>query len=182
MMVINVNKKGFMFIETIIMSTILLVALLIIYNSYTASISQQKMKMNYDTAIGEIKLHYLKKMMINEVGWKCEQENSCSVIDEFLNLYGGETYNRNGYYWMYNGYNYSWLAKTNDVAKIYGIERYLLVGDINKLKQVGFKNSFGNYIKKFEIDNSKYLILAEFVDEDTNVYSYASTKYPHVID
>ena len=58
------NKKGFMFIETIVMCAILMVALLMIYKSYTSAITKEKEKLNYNFVAGEIRLNLIKKYQI----------------------------------------------------------------------------------------------------------------------
>ena len=78
------NKKGFMFIETIVMCAILMVALLIIYNNYTSAIAREKERLNYNTIAGEYKLYYIKRYLI------AEKDSYKTVIydDEFFVICG----------------------------------------------------------------------------------------------
>lgn len=159
----NMNKKGFMFIETIVMCAVLMVALLLIYNGYTASIARQKEKLNYNTTAGELKLYHLKKYLINEMGWVCVNAESCPKISEIL----GDA-------------NYKELpAELDDLKDIYNINKVYLATCSAEINESG---DFKTYLNSLKSCDSEYRLVAEFYDEDTSKYFYAWIKYPYVED
>ena len=60
------NNKGFMFVETIVTTTILLVALVTIYVSYSAFIIGEKRRLYYDDMSYVYKTFTLKYIMYDE--------------------------------------------------------------------------------------------------------------------
>ncbi len=160
-MVINVNKKGFMFIETIVMCAVLMVALLLIYNGYAASIAKQKEKLNYNTTAGELKLYHLKKYLMNELGWVCVTKNDCPQVATFL-----------------DGTDYKEITNIDDLKKVYDIKKvYIAKGNVKITSESG---DFAAYLKDLKNSDSKYRLIAEFYDKDTKKYSYAWIEYPYV--
>lgn len=159
-MVVHVNKKGFMFIETIVMCAILMVGLLFIYKSYTASIAKEKQRLNYISAPGTYRLYFLKKYLVTEMPsiWGCDHEGNCpSVLDT------------------------SYLEKElensiGDAKEIYNIEKLVLLPcDYSGNYDEG--TDFGEYIKSLKKCDYKYRLVAEF-KEDNETYSYAWIGYP----
>lgn len=157
----NMNKKGFMFIETIVMCAILMVALLLIYNGYTASIARQKEKLNYNTTAGELKLYHLKKYLMNEKGWVCVKKDDCPEVDSFL---GSESYKL-------------LPSELSDLEELYNIKKAYLATCEDTIDVSG---DFGTYLNGLKKCGSKYRLVAEFYDKDTRQYSYAWIEYPYV--
>ena len=57
------NKKGFIFIETIIVTTVLLASLMLIYAMYTASIGSENRRIRYDDVAKLYETYYVKKYL-----------------------------------------------------------------------------------------------------------------------
>ena len=150
-----------MFIETIVMCAILMVALLLIYNGYTSSIARQKEKLNYNTTAGELKLYHLKKYLMNEIGWVCVSAENCPKISEFL----GEA-------------DYKEITIVDDLKKVYDINKVYIVKGNKKITSES--GDFDTYLKNLKNSDSKYRLVAEFYDKDTKKYSYAWIEYPYV--
>lgn len=161
MLVINVNKKGFMFIETIVMCAILMVILLLIYNGYTSSIAKQKEKLNYNTTAGELKLYYVKKYLMNELGWVCISAENCPQVVSFL---GDASYK-------------DLSSEIGDLKNLYKIEKIYLTKCSGEISETG---DFGEYLDSLKECDSQYRLVAEFKDVDTSKYSYAWIEYPLV--
>lgn len=166
MLVINVNKKGFMFVETIVMCAILMVALLLIYNSYTSAIAREKERLNYNLVAGELRISFIKRYLIDKSPstWICNSETSCPKVEA---LFGENTFIGLGDY------------LPEDVTKLYNIEQIYLAkcdGDFSWLE-----GDFGVFVNSMKScsDDRKYRFVAEF-KEDNGEYSYAWVEYPLV--
>lgn len=152
------NKKGFMFIETIVMCSILMVGLLLIYNSYRSSIAQQKEKLNYNTTAGELKLYYFKEFFVNKNNIKCNANYEC-VSNEVM-PFDGHSAGKMGFY---------------DITKLFVIN----CGDNVDPTEQGLYDLY-NYIKTLKAckDERAYRFVAEFWDENSKKHSYAWLEYP----
>ena len=59
------NKKGFVFVETIIVTCVLTASLLVLYSSYSASIRNEKARLKYNDSIYLYRTYYLEKFFRN---------------------------------------------------------------------------------------------------------------------
>ncbi|MBE6140528.1 MAG: hypothetical protein E7172_03210 [Firmicutes bacterium] len=57
------NKKGFVFIETIITVVVLSAALILVYNSYSSAIFDEKERLYYDDTAYIYKTHFLREFL-----------------------------------------------------------------------------------------------------------------------
>lgn len=78
------NKKGFSFVETIVMCAILMVGLLVVYKSYTSSIYTQKNKLNYNNTDSIYTLLYLKNYLIDNDVITCLSFEKCPNMEAKL--------------------------------------------------------------------------------------------------
>lgn len=161
-----VNKKGFVFIETIVMCAVLMVALLIIYNSYTSAIAREKERINYNIVAGEIRISLVKKYLVDKYPniWICSSEISCPGISS---LFGENDFIGIGEY------------LPADIANLYNIQQIYVAkcnGDFSWLE-----GDFGVFVNSMKgcSDTRKYRFVAEF-KENNGQYSYAWVEYPYV--
>ena len=177
------NKKGFMFIETIVMCAILMVALLMIYKSYTSAITKEKEKLNYNFVAGEIRLNLIKKYLIDKNSeWICENELTCGKANTLLN----DPFDPKEYvnlkeevpasYYIYKIYNIQslYLAKCDAVFR---------ENDNSKKNNTDTSINADFYMFLYSMkpcsDNKKYRFIAEFLENDGKYY-YAWVEYPYV--
>lgn len=59
------NKKGFVFIETIVVVAVLTVSLLMIYSTYSATLRKEKNRMSYNDSVYLYRTYYLEKFFRN---------------------------------------------------------------------------------------------------------------------
>lgn len=59
------NKKGFIFIETLIVVSVLTASLLMIYSTYSALIRNEKARMKYDDSVYLYRTYYLERFFRN---------------------------------------------------------------------------------------------------------------------
>lgn len=83
------NKKGFVFIETIIMIVVLAVSLLAIYNAYSNSVSNEKKHLMYDDASYIYRTYYLLDYLL-------DNSNIMTVRNKSYNNYIKIGYDVNG--------------------------------------------------------------------------------------
>lgn len=76
-------KKGFVFIETIIVVTILTIALMSIYANYSKIISNTKEFNTFDTAEYNYKTYFLKQSFING---NLKQYNDIAITNDYTSL------------------------------------------------------------------------------------------------
>ena len=57
------NKKGFIFVETIIVIAILLSSLMLIYSLYASSVSNENIRLRYDDTAKLYEAFYLRKYL-----------------------------------------------------------------------------------------------------------------------
>lgn len=60
------DKKGFMFVETIVMCAILMLALLYVYTTFTGLMAKEKERINYNTVGAQYRLYHFKKYLIDK--------------------------------------------------------------------------------------------------------------------
>lgn len=165
------NKKGFMFIETIVMCAILMIGLLTIYKSYTSSIAREKERLNFDSDISNsYKLYYFKTYLKkNDKNlWLCTDEDNCPIDEkfkaennEYIDFFKTEIINEFGIDKA--------IFDTFDIEKIYLIKCDSLLNE---------NDSFYEYQKTLKDDCNKYRFIAEFYNEKTNKYTYGNIVYP----
>ena len=59
------NKKGFIFVETIIVACVLTVSLLVLYSSFSATIRNEKARLKYNDSVYLYRTYYLEKFFRN---------------------------------------------------------------------------------------------------------------------
>ncbi len=75
------NKKGFVFVETIVVCAVLAISLVTIYASFVLLVNDQKKRNKYDTAIYNYRLYNVAKELNDSLGHDC---SSYEAIDSTL--------------------------------------------------------------------------------------------------
>lgn len=152
------NKKGFIFIETIIVLTITMVCLVSLYSGFNLVIKNIENKKYYDNINDIYKVNIAKKLI-----------NNNTSTNQYLDI----TENNCVYYMDSNcalvfnnlGINH-FVITGNDVSKLYDF------------KDEVFTNSFVKYIKTLDKDSNHVIIIRK---EDNRNF-YASLKYRSVYE
>lgn len=172
------NKKGFMFIETIVMCAILMIGLLVIYNSYTSAITRERERLEYNAIAEQYKLYYIKRYLIAEQDWTCKKKYDCYIDGRFttetkvLEITKDELDDdaREIYFDKPKTENNIEL----DYTKIYVAKCEAIVEDYPD----DIPDDLINYIKTLKKCTTNYRIVGEFYNEKTKKYSYAWVDYP----
>lgn len=168
------NKKGFMFVETIVMCAALMLGLLIIYNSYTSSISREKERLNYNTIEGQYKLIAVKQYLQGKnVEWQCTESGGSFNCTKAQNLLSSANF-------LEISGELTTLMELYDIESIYLAKCEDSSGEIIDTEIAVTNDDFKQYLKTIKScdDTSKYRFIGEFYDEETKTYSYAWVEYP----
>ena len=160
------NRKGFIFVETIIVTAILLASLMVIYSLFTSSYSQENKKIRYDDASKIYEVYYLKRFF--------QEFNLKEIIDRDVdaNLFFyvncvGDTMSANDRSMcdamLSNLHVKQIIITTHDLSRI-------LACDSAKSNIICANNSLFNYIKSLDYSSSdSYFFIVEFAEtEDGN--------------
>lgn len=162
------NKKGFIFVETIIVTAILLASLMIVYSLFTSSYSQENKKIRYDDASKIYEVYYLKRFF-QEFNL---EEIKARDIDANLFFYVncvGDTMSANDRSMcdamLSNLHVKQIIITTHDLGKILECDP-----DNAKASIICANNSLINYLKSLDYANSgSYFFIVEFAEtEDGN--------------
>lgn len=96
------NKKGFVFIETIIVISILLASLMIVYSLYVSSINKENKRLRYDDPVKLYQTFYMKQYLnsfrLNELEKNITNENPYINIYGQSDLFGGSFSNEKKFF------------------------------------------------------------------------------------
>lgn len=167
------NKKGFVFVETIIVITILTVALLSIYGSFTALMNQEKNRLHYEDATYLYRSYYIadyfRKFRFNQLKEAMSDGTDGRPVNMIVDLScagsGILSNNTNEI-----GFCESLLNEFHVSAV------YLAINDLSSLKectnQSGICESFAqmpkqtaSYIKTISGKESGYRLIVEFLEK-----------------
>ena len=156
---IKKNKKGFIYIETIITTVVLLTSLILLYSAFSTTLNIEKKRLYYD----DIAYIYKTQVIANTVRNTLRSDGLLNDDTKYLNFfnYGSNIFVDNGerLRQLYNVYNYESLI-------------YLQISDITSLKQclknLNYSNSKCknalNSLDAFSTENLKDYLLALDVD------------------
>ncbi len=139
------NKKGFMFVETIITSTILIVALVAVYVSYSAFIVSEKRRLYYDDMSYVYKTMTMRDLMYEEEveyydttedkmyynidalkKWREHAGSSAYIIGDSQRMYNAT---------LENGeYNYSRSEKLYNIMQRYHAEYLIYIPNVSIIR------------------------------------------------
>ena len=146
------NKKGFIFIETIIVMTVAMICLISLYSGYSLIIKNIENKKYYDNINDVYKVNIVKKMLNNNI----TTDNYINIASNECDLY----MNNNCFEVLSNLDITNVIITSNDLTKLY------------KLNDKTFTNSFNRYVKTLDKDARQIIIIRE---KDNKRY-YASLK------
>ena len=107
------RKKGFVLVETIIVTSILLVSLMVVYTNFTTATSKEKTKLRYDDIADIYKLYYLKDYIENNTTKGIKNDDPTPIP---LNYLGTRDYNNT-------------LNSPTDDNYVYGLSGYTTVSN-----------------------------------------------------
>lgn len=171
------NKKGFMFVETIVMCAILMVGLLIIYNSYTSAIAREKERLNYNNVTEQYKLYYIKKYLIAEKDWACKKKDDCNIDDrlpESNSVLEITDEISDSIRMVFSDQQKDENGNNLDIVKLYVAKCKAKANDYPD----NIPDDLRVYLKTLKSCDTKYRIVGEFYNEKTKKYSYAWVDYP----
>lgn len=145
------NKRGFILVETIIVMSVVMIALIGIYNSYVTVINKARQKMYYDNINDVYRLNVINKILNNEGYNVYLCSNSCNDLKS--NLFPNIT---NEVYII----KYDHSSNPEQINSTYLGENYV--------------NSFKRYLQTTNY-NIKNLIILRYVDNEDHEH-YASLE------
>lgn len=184
MMNVN-NKKGFVFVELLIVTCILMVGLVIIYKQFSSSISIQKQKLKYNTVADTYKLYYTVLEYISQT----EVPECISVGDNNYNCYDFRQYiekkiDSGNYYMTINTTNTTSAFNAREViltecGSQNGNVKYDDLYTILKAK-MKISSDLKIYFKKIKTCEKldHYRFIGEFKNPITNSNNYSNIEYP----
>lgn len=166
------NKKGFMFVETIVTLTVLMTALLLLYNVFVNLLRREKTVTNYNKESYVYALYYIKEDLLNENNEEYLKLTGMTVVKDVTNEL--EAVLKSRYEDVYDlktliVQRCDSTAKPSDLSKEF--EEFI--------DTIGFceKN-----VKNWDssLNNSVVKILGEFYDKKQDKYYYAYILYPNI--
>ena len=171
------NKKGFVFVETLIVVVVLSIALLMIYRSYSDAIHNEKKRLYYDDSAYLYRSFYIKNFLENNT----QIDKILNTSDVFLNTYAtviGSSYSN-----MFNDtqINLGYKETLNNFYNNLNIKRIILIdGNMflncknNTTEMICLNtkstldNNVNNYLKTLNLDGEKKYILFEYSEKFEN--------------
>ncbi len=161
------NKNGFVFVETIVVITILTSALLLLFSSFSNILKKEKERMNYDDVAYIYRTHYLKNTL-DKLNLKDALNNLNSDDNKYFLTINKDT--NNLFLGKENYQNYF-----NKLLDDYEVEEMFIVKtkELDNLKACLIDNSCDN---EFNEDIIKYLktINVDIERDNILVASYAT--------
>lgn len=173
------NKKGFMFVETIVTLTVLMTALLLLYNVFVNLLRREKTVTNYNKESYVYALYYIKEDLLNE-------DLSNEDEDKYLKL-------------QYPDVVKDITNKLKDdlkfrYEKIYDLKTLIVqrCDSTTRPKDSDLSKEFEEFIDTIgtceknvknwdsSLNNSVVKILGEFYDKKQDKYYYAYILYPNI--
>ncbi len=185
------KKKGFVLVETLIVTSVLVVALMIVYQNYNSTVSMEKTKFRYDDIADIYKTFYLKDYLEHATGTG-KKYNTTGIP---LNLYGlyytTQAANKDdGDYVFANmqkpkvvneitckdDANLNNLCEKLGVEKIY-VMRYCFIDEIKKVKMA---SAISDDLFNGDVDTATYVLKMGI----TNIKDYGASgkaKYQLIV-
>lgn len=171
------NKNGFMFIETIVTLTILMTALLLLYNVFVNLLNKEKIVTNYNKKGYIYALHYVKEDLLNE-GYDFKLVKTYTGDEITASLLNEKTGKTNG------------ATILSSFESIYGLKKlYVLKCSYGTIPSpynataskelIAFTESIGCDAPE-ATRNKVVKLIGEFYNEYLNRYYYAYINYPNL--
>ena len=173
------NKKGFMFIETIVTLTVLTTVLLLLYTTFTNLLNKERIVTAYNKKSYIYALHYIKEYMLNE-GYDFElpyRSRTLFINEVVLDTELGTGQGREILENLNALYNLKNLVITDCAFSEYSSSQELSKEFLDFIKSTDRldSNKVGN-----NITNNVVKIYGEFYDEIEDKYHYAYIYYPNI--
>lgn len=159
------NKKGFMFVETIITMTVLTTILLLLYTSFTSLLNKERTITSYNKKGHVYALNSVKEYLL-----------SCAYD---FNLGGNISIHLTSEYIAAKS-----LCNKDEIIDIFNLYNIIQL-NINSPENHNCENcsvDMQNFVKSIPAKNisNTVNIFGKFSDPETNVYYYAFIRYPNV--
>lgn len=161
------SKKGFSFVETIVMCAILMIGLLSVYKGYTSSIGVQERRLDSTGVSDEIKIINIRNYLFENVdGFSCEYGEGTYLARKLIT----KTYNKTG------PIGNEWHNKEGTIDLDWAIKD---INNLESLKVITCQNQYGykDEIKSCSAENH-YLFIAHFKEKITGTETMATLECP----
>ena len=145
------NKKGFVLVETIIVMSVVMIALIGIYNSYITVIKKSKQTLLYDNINDVYRLNIIRKMMNEPYTTTCNYFDPCAsnIAYLFPNLGWIEE----------DGYPIDYYVNVIYFQSSDVVSEFDFVDNLD----INYANSFNRYLQTTN-HNSKDLLILRYID------------------
>ena len=182
------NKRGFIFVETIVTLTVLLVLLTTLYTSFTNLLNQEKINSEFEKKGDRYALFYMKETILDREYIE-KYKNKYVKIPSSYGLNSSQTGNTYGYTW---DANMAIIACNDDEEITVASDSY-----DSEVPVENVSSEFKRYVNQLKNmrnhckEGAEYIIAGEFVNYSnrisnttwSNVYdnqSYAYVYYPNI--
>lgn len=176
------NNKGFIFIETIITVVILSSTLILLYNTYSNAISDEKDRLHYDDVAYIYRTNYIRNFLVEHSNLNDVKDfsfdNSYAVtIGPYLgSMFTEEQMNQNyptSFQTLYDTFNINQivLVKSDYISRCYQDTDPLCSASHN-----GLGLNLTNYLKSLNDISYQYYLVVEYAEK--NVGGYFQKCYP----
>ena len=147
------NKKGFVFVETIVVCSVLAISLVTIYASFVLLINNYKKRDKFNQAIYNYRLYNVAKALSDVSIGQCAYEEMKNIENNGSNLYSDKLNN------LYNNFQITTLYRVRS-------------GDVLKRMPLNYNrlSEFTNTIATS--DDNDCLLIGEFKNNDEYYYSF----------
>lgn len=178
------NKKGFVFVETIVVVAVLTISLLMVYATYSSMIMKEKTRIKYNDSVYMYRTYYLTKFFKN-----FRLDIIANRLGEKEDIINGEVEKK---YTMLTGFDYSSseifineednIGFTEDLMKQLHISHlYLTYKDLRFLQEcknasgkcealVQVRESAAEYLKTIGGEGEGYRVVVEFSENKDGSY------------
>ena len=177
------NNKGFLMVETVVVSTFVMFVLIILYIQFSSLLINYKKSYTYNTVSNIYNLSAIKDYLIENQGEDGSSLNAqLSETTPYIVIYSNGNCNKD--------IALSNIDFCNEVAKAGDFETIIYTNsDVTKLKDIIkntddaiFTQGFKNFITKINNIDNKNRLIAKFVDnhsetDDKTHYTYATITY-----
>lgn len=169
------NKKGFIFIETVVTVVVLSTSLLLLYSSYSNTIYKEKDKIYYDDLAYIYRTNYIKKFLIensNIENIKKNDKNASSFFDTTYIVTIGTGFDN-----MFTSEQIKMKESLDNIYANFNINQMILMksdilNDCEDLQKPNCKNSYenisfgmANYIRSLNPEYSEYFLVVEYTEK-----------------
>lgn len=178
------NKKGFVFVETIVVVAVLTISLLMVYSTYSSMLMKEKTRMKYNDSVYLYRTYYLTKffknfrmdILANRLGEK-EENNNGEIVKKYTMLTGFDHSSKEIFLNEEDNVGFAEDLK----AQLHIRNLYFTYKDLRFLQEctnasgkcealVQVRDSAADYLKTIGGEGSGYRIVVEFSENKDGSY------------